>query len=426
MDILIIGAGAAGLNCARALLNAGHQVLCLEATDRVGGRLKTDREDGFLFDHGFQILLPAYPEVQRSLNLSQIDLRDFCSGARIRIGEKIHTIADPIREPRYLLKTAFAPIGSLRDKLRIQKLRLELMGVSDHELLHSTASETGAWLKAYGFSDQMIERFFSPFFSGVFLERDLSTSAAFFKFLFKMFALGPATLPANGIEGVAQALAAGMPADCIKLKTPVRKLEPKGVQLESGESLKADQVILATDAHTTVQLMRGLLGSPLPEPEFNSGVTYYFSTSDSLKLGPWLYLNSNRGEMINHLAAVSEVADTYAPAGQTLLAINVIGKESKDLDAKVQQELKVWFGIRAQGMKLRRRFVLPRALPKISSLSQEIRRASPHWLELCGDFTQTPSLQGALASGRMVAERLIQQFDASQSTKPAPPKDFHF
>jgi monoamine oxidase len=56
-DVVVVGAGLAGLSCAKQLSGMGRRVILLEASDRVGGRVRTDVVDGLNLDHGFQVLL---------------------------------------------------------------------------------------------------------------------------------------------------------------------------------------------------------------------------------------------------------------------------------------------------------------------------------------------------------------------------------
>ena len=83
-DVAIVGAGLAGLTCAQDLTRAGLQCTVVEATDGVGGRVRTDAVDGFLLDRGFQILLSAYPQVKQRLDTAALDIGDFEPGALVR------------------------------------------------------------------------------------------------------------------------------------------------------------------------------------------------------------------------------------------------------------------------------------------------------------------------------------------------------
>ena len=174
MQVLIIGAGLAGLCCARVLHQAHIPFVILEASDGVGGRVRTDRVEGFLLDRGFQVLQTAYPEARRVLDYPALKLKPFYPGALVYFDGRLHRVGDPLRQPRHLFSTIFSPIGTLADKLRVARLRWQVSRGSIEDLFRRPETSTLAALRAQGFSDTMIERFFRPFFSGVFFDRNLA------------------------------------------------------------------------------------------------------------------------------------------------------------------------------------------------------------------------------------------------------------
>ena len=183
--VIIIGAGMAGLTCANYLHRAGRHVLVLEASDAVGGRVRTDvTPEGFRLDRGFQILLTKYPEVQRLMDYGALDLRAFRSGAVIRLPDgRETTLKNPLREPLSAFSALLAPIGTLADKLRIAAFAWGLRNRRAGQLLaHNAANaeSTLDLLRRYGWSEQIINTFFRPFFGGVYLDRSLSAAGNFF------------------------------------------------------------------------------------------------------------------------------------------------------------------------------------------------------------------------------------------------------
>ena len=167
-DVIIIGAGISGLTAAKVLKAAGKSIKILESTNAIGGRVKTDEVDGFLLDHGFQVLLTAYPEAKRFLNYKALDLCTFQPGALILTENGISQIGDPLRQPSTLLKTLSSPAGSFADKIRMLGLKLTLSGKSIDEIFNTTETTTIAYLIDKGFTNQMISRFFGPFMTGIF------------------------------------------------------------------------------------------------------------------------------------------------------------------------------------------------------------------------------------------------------------------
>ena len=251
---VIIGGGVAGLTCARYLHNAGKEFVLLDASDALGGRVRTDTVDGFRLDRGFQILLTAYPEAQRLLDYTALDLRAFRSGAMIRQEGKFVEMTDPFKEPLTIFKTLTAPVGSLTDKLRLLELMQEVNTVADtRDFFRDEDTSTMQYLQDYGWSPQMIATFFKPFFGGVFLENELTTSSNFFRFVFKQFYNGQAVLPTGGMQAIPEQLAVGLPGGSVRLNTPVAALDGNVVHLAKGERIRADKIVVATDAPMTDQ-----------------------------------------------------------------------------------------------------------------------------------------------------------------------------
>ncbi|MEL6823350.1 MAG: FAD-dependent oxidoreductase, partial [Calditrichota bacterium] len=246
-DVIIIGGGLAGLCCAKKLHDNNISFQILEASDRVGGRVRTDEVGGFLLDRGFQVLLTAYPESRSVLDYKELELKSFYPGSLVRSKGRFIKIADPFRNPLDGLKTLFADIGSIGDKLRIAKLRQQVMNTSLKDIFQRPEVTTEQYLKNFGFSDTIIERFFRPFFGGVYLESELYSSSRMFEFIFRMFSQGDTAIPAGGMEAIPKQLAAGLPMNSIRTNTRVVNISEGSIQLESGESIPAERIVIATD-----------------------------------------------------------------------------------------------------------------------------------------------------------------------------------
>ncbi|MCL7966142.1 MAG: FAD-dependent oxidoreductase, partial [marine benthic group bacterium] len=253
-DVLIVGGGLAGLTCARELSRAGLTPLVIEASDGVGGRVRTDSVDGFLLDRGFQVLLTAYPTTREVLDYDRLDLRSFEPGALVRVGAGFASVSDPFRRPSEAVATLLAPIGSLADKSRIARLSLALKRRSVEEILGAREDSTLARLSELGFGTDMIERFFRPFLGGVFLDATLQTSSRMFEFVFKMFGSGPVAVPADGMGALAAQLAEELPEGSLRLRESAESVTPRSVKLASGESLNARAVVVAATPSTTRRL----------------------------------------------------------------------------------------------------------------------------------------------------------------------------
>ncbi|MDQ2810053.1 MAG: FAD-dependent oxidoreductase, partial [Chloroflexota bacterium] len=206
--IVIVGAGLAGLTCGRILAGRGCDVTVLEASDGVGGRVRTDSVDGFRLDRGFQVTFTAYPAVQRNLDLAALDLRAFDPGAIIALKRRRAILSDPIRDPAAAIPAALTSLVTLPDKVRTALLAHALRATTIPDLLAGPDESTLAFLQRSGFSPHYINRFVRPFYGGIFLDRSLATSAKCFKFDFKMLAEGQTVVPAAGMGAIAAQLAA--------------------------------------------------------------------------------------------------------------------------------------------------------------------------------------------------------------------------
>ncbi len=229
--MLVAGGGLAGLACAIRLNEAGAQPLVFEATDAPGGRVQTDQVDGFLLDRGFQVFLDAYPEAGALLDKRSLDLRPFKPGALVFHEGRLRRVMDVFRDPRHLLESALAPIGSIADKLRVALLKWRLGRVGIGEIAAHGDMTTEQYLQRAGFSSKMIDVFFRSFYGGIFLERELRTSSRMFEFTFKMFSQGSATLPARGMGEITRQLASRLPAEAIRLGERVTEVRADGITL---------------------------------------------------------------------------------------------------------------------------------------------------------------------------------------------------
>lgn len=408
MDVVIIGAGLAGLGCARSLQQAGVPFLMLEAADGVGGRVRTDRVAGFLLDRGFQVLQTAYPEARRVLDYPALDLKPFYPGALVYYEGRLHRVGDPRRRPRDLWPTVLSPVGTFADKLRVARLRWRVSRGSVEDLFSKPETSTLAALKGQGFSDTMIERFFRPFFSGVFFDRELASSSRMFEFVFRMLAQGDTALPAGGIGAIPAQLAEALPPGSIRTDAPVAKVEEGKVILASGEEVPARMVVIATDGSETARL----LGEVKPFATVDCA-SLYFAAARPPVAEPILVLDGENSGPVTNLAAVSNVAPSYAPPGSSLMQATVVGNPDMadpDLEARCREQLTRWFGPQVGDWRLLRIYRLTRALP-------DQRPPTPHpgnqpvqikpWLFVGGEHQSLSSIHWALASGRRAAAAVI-------------------
>ncbi len=401
-DVLIVGAGLAGLACAHRLHAAGRSFVICEAADRVGGRVVTDLCEGFRLDRGFQVLLTAYPEARRLLDYDALALRRFYPGALVRHGGKWHRVADPFRHPIDGLHGAFNPIGSFVDKLRVGWSRLGGFDFSRHAADLTTLQA----LQAEGFSESMIERFFRPFLGGVFLENRLDTTVRKLEFVMRNFARGDTAIPAQGMAEIPKQLAAALPAAAIRLNTRVATISEQGAHLEDGTFLAAKSVVIATDQKAANRL----LGQAGPAEVSNGVACLYFTAPSAPVHEPILLLNGEGAGPINNLTVLSAVSPDYAPAGSHLISISVVDSEAAaapDLEERVRRHLVEWFGAGVENWRLLRIDRIPDAVPSQRVAEDKSARVRKGVYQ-CGDHCGIASIDTALASGTAAGEAILE------------------
>ena len=408
--VLIVGAGLAGLCCARTLLDAGASCLVLEATDGVGGRVRTDTVAGFQLDRGFQILLTAYPEAQAVLDYDALALARFVPGALVRYRGRFHRVADPWRVPGAALGSLFGPIGTLRDKLRVLALRHALGSLTVDALLQRPETTTRAALRDWGFSDTIVARFFRPLFGGICLDLTLETSSRMFEFVFQMLARGDSAIPARGIGSIPQQIASRLAADSVRLGARVVTTTPDGVGLQSGERLAARAVVIATEGPEAARLT-----GTLPAPRSRAQTVLYFDMPHPPIDGPWLVLDGEGRGPVTNFCVPSLVTPSYAPAGRHLGAAVIIGDPPMDdtsLERDVRAQLRVWFGAAVDAWRHLRTYRVLHAQPAqpagaLAPAARPVRLSSG--LFVCGDHRDTASIHGAMLSGRRAGEAVLEE-----------------
>ena len=407
-DVIIIGSGLAGLCCAIRLQQRGVRVLLLEASDGVGGRIRTDFVDGFRLDRGFQVFLTSYPEAKKSLDYEALQLRPLLPGALVRQGGKFHLLADPWRRPLAAMRSLFSPIGSLTDKLLVAQLRSRSLKGSVEDRFRDPETTTLRALQDFGFSTSIIDRFFRPFLGGIFLDPELQTSSRMFHFVFRMFSLGSVCLPAEGMEAIPRQLASALPLSSIRLGVRVVRVQSGSVCLESGEQLNARAVVVAADGAVAAQLLGDAISSA------GQGVTcLYFAAQSPPIEQPILVLNGERRGPVNNLCVPTLVAPSYGPGDASLVSATVLGipKNADRLLTEVREQLGDWFGPAVKAWHHLRTYRIPYALPRQIPPALDTPERSVRWqpgIYVCGDHRDNASIQGAMVSGHRAAEAVLE------------------
>lgn len=412
--IYIIGAGVSGLIAAKTLEKYGYHPIIIEATDRVGGRLKTDIVNGYQLDHGFQVLLTAYPSAKANLDYDALNLQKFLPGAAIFTDGKQKTIGDPLRDFSLLFPTLFSGIGNFSDKLKILRLNKLLKQQSLPEIFDQPETTTLAHLQKLGFSEEMIAKFFRPFFSGIFLEPNLETSSRMFDFVYKMFGEGFAALPKAGIEAIPKQLVAQLKHTKFHFNTRVKNVADGKITLKNGDVLESHFTIVATEASPLISNLKS------QETSWKSCDTLYFETPKRTISKPLIGLVADESLLINNIFYHNSLA-TVSKGDQELLSVTIVKDHNMSeefLIKKVQEELKMYCGI--ESCTFLKRYQIPKALPKLTQLQYAVSLTETRLTNqvfLAGDVQLNGSLNAAMSVGNTAALGVIEALGENVSAQ---------
>ena len=408
-NIHIIGAGTSGLVAARVLEDYGYSPIIIEATDRVGGRVKTDIVKGYQLDYGFQVLLTAYPAAQKYLNFDLLELQQFLPGATIFSSGKQKIVGDPLKNLSLLFPTLFSDIGTFSDKLKILKLNKLLKKSTPTEIFAKTEKTTFQYLLDFGFSEDMISKFFKPFFSGIFLEAELETSSRMFEFVYKMFGEGLAALPKAGIEAIPKQLKKHLKKTTFHFNTKVKSVKDGKILLTNDTELESHFTIIATEASSLISKLKN------QETEWKSCDTLYFETNSRTIKKPLIGLITNENALINNIFYHTSLA-SHTTGTRELLSVTVVknhGLSYKALIIQIQKELKMYCGI--DTYTFIKHYSIAQALPKLKELHFDMLPSETRLTKgifLAGDTQLNGSLNAAMISGERAALNIIQTLES--------------
>ncbi|MFE0651956.1 NAD(P)/FAD-dependent oxidoreductase [Streptomyces sp. NPDC059534] len=406
-DVVVVGAGAAGLACANDLCAAGLRVLLLEADATVGGRMRTDRVAGFVVDRGFQVFNTSYPQVKRRIELKALRLRAFTPGVLVRTESGLRRFTDPsrrLRESRDLLPGRLA---SGRDLLALGVLSGRDALAPASVLRRGRDGSTLTALAEAGVSPELVETFFRPFLSGVFLEDELETSARFFHLVWRSMLRGTQCLPADGIGAVPAQLADRLPPGVLRTGTRVTAATGGGVSLAAGGDVQARAVVVATGQRVAAELLPGLR-----VPAGRTVTTLYHATARPPLAEPVLVVDSRR--RVLNTCVLTAVQPRFSGDGRALVSTSVLGSPGPAGTAGVLRSLGEVYDADTDDWELVHRVTVPDALPAMpgpAPLSRSTRFAPGRYV--CGDHRATGSLQGALASGARAARDVLADLKTS-------------
>lgn len=398
-EVIIVGAGLAGLAAATVLQRAGRRTLVLEADDRVGGRVRTDLVEGFRLDRGFQVLLTAYPEVARQLDTEALELRTFAPGALVRVNGRFHRFADPLRLPSAAPSSALAPVGTVSDKIRLARLLARLRRSDPRDLLRGDDRSTLESLRSEGLSDTIIERFLRPLLGGIALDPTLSTSKKMAELVLQCLALGKSAVPAKGMQAIPDQLAGDLAPGSIRCSSPVVSVASNSVTTGDGVTIDADAVIVATQGPSAASLLS------IPDPGSKAASCVWFAAPIAPIRDRLIVLDGDGVGPAANVAVMTNVAPEYGSSGEALIAAACPGVATASLEGSVRAQLMSWWGSNVEGWRHLRTDSIVHGQPENPPPLHPKRsiKVADH-LFVCGDHRDTASIQGALFSGRRCGE----------------------
>ena len=398
-EFLVVGAGLAGLTAAKVLSQSGREVLLLEKSDGVGGRVRTDQYKDFLLDRGFQVLLTAYPELPKHLNLSLLELHSFESGATIFSDGHFSKVGDPFRNVSSIMSTAFTKTIGIQDKIKLLKLRNSLIGRKKIYLQQKDDKRILETFEELGFTSKAINSFFKPLVGGIQLDPSLSGSTRLCFLVLKMLFIGDAAVPSRGMGAISEQLSKQINESSIRLTSTVDKVEGKKVILESGESFLPSNLIIATEGPATAKL----LGQESPLSRSVSCI--YFSASQAPSSSKAILLNGEKNGPALNVAIMSNISPSYSKNGKALIAVAIPDTIKTDSMENILIQMRKWFGDSVDSWEHIKTYSIEHGQPDLRP-GDPFRKSikNSEGVYICGDHRDTPSIQGALVSGRRAAE----------------------
>ncbi|MFT5596247.1 MAG: phytoene dehydrogenase-like protein [Flammeovirgaceae bacterium] len=405
-DVIIVGAGVAGLVAAKKCEESGYSTLLLDADNEVGGRVQTDQIDGFTLERGFQVFIDTYEKAKELLDFESLNLKRFEPGAKIFDDKGSFSIADPLRKIAALPSTALSRVGSLSDKFKMLSLSQKLQSKTLAEVFEGERQSTQKYLRDFGFSEKIIENFFKPFFGGIFLERELETDAAMFRFVFRNFAKGSACIPAKGMGEIPKQLKSKLQSTEIRLNTKVSKVNnDPSIELEDDSTVKAKKIIIACNPdHLLAQLDHHI--------SWNRTTTMYFSGDKSLpSMNDTIGLDARVNSSINNFARHDEVVPNCAPSDKSLWSVTVRGNQTHQ---EVKQDLVNLLKVKESQLKFLKQYNINHALPVVDrpalNLPAEQTQVTQH-VHLAGDYLTNASIDGAMRAGESAAQAITETLE---------------
>ena len=398
-DILIIGAGISGITCAKKCREYNLDYLLLEKSNRIGGRVGSIYKGGYIFDIGFQVFNTSYDFTRSLLDLDQLNLQFFKPGALIYDDEKFNIISDPMRDLGQIFNTLFSRVLTISDKLKILQLKYSLKNyLIENDITKD--KDTLTFLVDYGFSKKLINNFFLPFFSGVFLEKKLRTSSKFFKYVFSKFSSGLACIPAKGMQDIPNNLLKKINNDTIKYESEVKEIITESeVKLTDGQIYRPKKIILTGDSQFLISKK---------DIKYNSVKTLYFCSDNKPINSEYIHIFPKE-PYINNIAFLTSVSRQYSKNNDNLISVSVIESKISDLDliTHVKDRLVKIYGGNFNFLKY---FDIAKATiyQPVNYFNQKSYKNNNIYFS--GDYLVHGSIEGSVLSGIKVLDDIYKNF----------------
>ncbi|UZO79827.1 FAD-dependent oxidoreductase [Aquimarina sp. ERC-38] len=406
--IHIVGAGISGLIAAQVLENYGYHPVIVEASDRVGGRVRSETVNGYVLDVGFQVLLDAYPAAKKYLDYKKLNLQKLTPGALLFSENHTEKIGDPLREPSLFFSTVLAKSATFSDKFKILKLALHLKKTRVEDIFNHKETTTLQYLRNLAFSEQIITQFFTPFFAGIYLEDQLATSSRMFEFVFKMFTEGSATIPKDGIEAIPIQLKSNLKNTQFLFQTKVKRIEEGLLILKDKSEMKSHFTIVATDPGTLITNLKN------QKISWNYCDTLYFTTNQRRIQKPIIGLKGYKEGLVNNIFYPTSIPNK-SKGTKEVVSVTIVKKHDlseEELIQKVIDELNTYYNL--DQVSFLKRFIIKNALPVLSSQQYELDPTETrlnNTIFLAGDYLLNPSLNAAMISGERAALGIIKSLE---------------